>query len=29
MERNFELATGGRGRLVTTYVKAAKRRATR
>ena len=29
MERNFELATGGRGRLVTTYVKAGKRRATR
>jgi hypothetical protein len=29
MERNFELATGGRGRLETTYVKAAKKRATR
>ncbi|HYC91220.1 MAG TPA: hypothetical protein VEO54_18515 [Thermoanaerobaculia bacterium] len=29
MERNFELATGGRGRLETTYVKAGKKRATR
>ena len=29
MERNFELATGGRGRLETTYIKAAKKRATR
>lgn len=29
MERNFDLATGGRGRLDTTYVNAAKRRATR
>ena len=29
LERNFELATGGRGRLETTYVKAGKKRATR
>jgi hypothetical protein len=27
MERNFALATGGRGRLVTTFVRAGKRRA--
>ena len=29
MERNFELATGGRGRLETTFVRAGKKRATR
>jgi hypothetical protein len=29
MARNFELATGGRGRLETTYVRAGKQRATR
>jgi hypothetical protein len=29
MQRNFSLATGGRGRLETAYVKASKRRATR
>lgn len=29
MERNFELATGGRGRLETTFVRAGKRRAVR
>jgi len=29
MERNFAIATGGRGRLVTTFVRPEKRRATR
>jgi hypothetical protein len=27
MERNFALATGGRGKLVTTFVRPGKRRA--